>query len=286
MENDKQFDTLISPSQGLFDLHLKEVWKYRDLTLLFVKRNFVSQYKQTILGPAWAVIQPLLTTVVFTLVFGKVAGLSPNGINGFVYYLCATVFWTYFSNTLTMISTTFTSNSNIFSKVYFPRLVLPISATLTGLISLGIQLSFFLIAWIIFLFMPDTVIKPNCCLFLVPLLIIQMGMLSMGCGIIISSVTTKYRDLVMLVGFGVQLWMYATPVAYSAEMFSASKWYNLYWCNPMTPIIETLRYAFLGPQAASFRPEFLGISAIVTILILFIGTLMFTKVERTFMDVV
>jgi lipopolysaccharide transport system permease protein len=255
--------------------------------MLFVRRNFVAQYKQTILGPLWAIIQPLLTTVVFTLVFGKVAGLSPNGINGFVYYLCATVFWTYFSNAFATISNTFVANSNIFSKVYFPRLVLPISAAMTGLISLGIQFSFFLVAWVIFLCTGSGGIQPNWwCIALVPLLVIQIGMLAMGCGIIVSSVTTKYRDLAMLVSFGVQLWMYATPVAYSASIFEKSRWYNLYWCNPMTPAIETIRYAFLGHNAATFRPEFLGLSTLVILLILFIGTVLFSKVERTFMDVV
>ncbi len=254
--------------------------------MLFVRRNFVAKYKQTILGPLWAVIQPLLTTVVFTLVFGKVARLSPNGINDFVYYLCATVFWTYFSNTVSTIGNTFVNNSYIFSKVYFPRIVLPISATLTELISLGIQFSFFLIAWGIHLFVPGSGLKPSWLIALLPLLVLQIGMLAMGCGIIISSVTTKYRDLAMLVGFGVQLWMYATPVAYSAELFADSKWNPLYWCNPMTPIIETMRYAFLGPQAASFRPEYLCLSFGLTVLVLFIGLLVFSKVERTFMDVV
>ena len=286
-QNETHFQTVIEPTHGLFDLHFKEVWRYRDLALLFVRRNFVAQYKQTILGPLWAIIQPLLTTVVFTLVFGKVAKLSPNGINGFVYYLCATVFWTYFSTTFATISNTFVSNSHIFSKVYFPRLVLPISAAMTGLISLAIQFSFFLIAWIIFYFLGDCGIQPNWWyIALLPLLVLEIGMLAMGCGIIVSSVTTKYRDLAMLVSFGVQLWMYATPVAYSAEIFSESRWYDLYWCNPMTPVIETIRYAFLGSNAASFRPEFLGISAVITMIILFFGTVLFSKVERTFMDVV
>lgn len=282
-----QFQTLIQPKQGLFDLHLKETWRYRDLAMLFVRRNFVAQYKQTILGPIWAIIQPLLTTVVFTLVFGNVAGLSPKGINGFVYYLCATVFWTYFSNAFTTISNTFVSNSSIFSKVYFPRMVLPISAALTGLISLAIQFSFFLVAWGIFLVSGNGGLQPQwACIALLPLLVVQMGMLALGCGIIVSSVTTKYRDLAMLVGFGVHLWMYATPVAYSADIFAKSRWYGIYWYNPMTPVIETIRYAFLGPDAATFRPESLLISALTTLLIVFFGSVLFSRVERTFMDVV
>ncbi|MDY0177212.1 MAG: ABC transporter permease [Lentisphaeria bacterium] len=284
MEN--KFSTIIEPRSGFFNWRLREVWAYRDLALLFVKRNFTSQYKQTILGPAWAVLQPLLTTVVFTLVFGKVAKLSPQGINGFVYYLCATVAWTYFSSTLAMISSTFTANSHIFSKVYFPRLVLPLSTAITGLIALAIQFSFFLVAWGIYLYAPGSPITPNYCILLLPLLILQMGLLAMGSGIIVSALTTKYRDLTMLVGFGVQLWMYATPVAYSASIFSQSRYYQLYWCNPMTPIIETLRYAFLGPQAASFKPEYLLISAGTTLVMLLAGMMLFSKVERTFMDVV
>ena len=284
VENE-MFETVIKPKNGWFDLHLKEVWAYRDLVLLFVKRNFVSQYKQTVLGPAWAVIQPLLTTVVFTLVFGGIAGLAPEGVNGFVYYLCGTVAWTYFSTSLTMTSTTFTANSNIFGKVYFPRLVLPISTVITNLISFAIQFAFFLIAWAIFMFIPGNVMQPNWTIALIPLMIIQMAMLALGFGIIVSALTTKYRDLVMLITFGVQLWMYATPVAYPASLFQG-KFYDLYWCNPMTPIVETFRYAFMGDAAATFRPEFLGISSGITVVVLLLGIMLFSRVEKTFMDTV
>lgn len=281
-----EFETIVEPKNGWFDLHLKELLKYRDLTMLFVKRNFISQYKQTILGPAWAIIQPLLTTVVFTVVFGGIAKLAPGGVNSFVYYLCGNVVWSYFSSCLTMTSTTFTANSNIFGKVYFPRLVLPVSTVITNLISLGIQFSFFLIAWAIFMFMPDNVMTPGWQIVLVPLLVIEMAMLALGCGIIISALTTKYRDLAMLVSFGVQLWMYATPVAYPASMFAGSRWEILYWCNPTAPIVETVRYAFLGGEAAQFRPGFLLLSGGVTLVILFIGVMLFSRVEKTFMDTV
>ena len=286
IEKENQFETTIKPKNGWFDLHLKEVWAYRDLAFLFVKRNFISLYKQTILGPSWAIIQPLLTTVIFTLVFGGLAGLAPEGVNGFVYYLCGTIFWQYFGTSLTMTSTTFTANSSIFGKVYFPRLVLPISTVITNLISLGIQFAFFIIAWIIFMFVPGNVMTPSWLIALLPALIIEMAILALGFGIIVSALTTKYRDLAMLVGFGVQLWMYATPVAYSSTLFSGTKWDALYWCNPMTPILETIKYAFMGPVAAQFRPVFLLISVFITIVVLFVGVLLFSRVEKTFMDTV
>lgn len=286
VETVQQFETVIKPKNGWMDLHLKEVWSYRDLIFLFVKRNFVSQYKQTVLGPAWALIQPLLTTVVFTLVFGGIAGLAPEGVNGFVYYLGGTVAWSYFGTSLTMTSSTFTANSAIFGKVYFPRLVIPISTVITNLISFAIQFSFFLIAWGVCMFLPENAMQPNWCILLIPLLIVEMAMLSLGFGIIVSALTTKYRDLAMLVSFGVQLWMYATPVAYPASMFAGSRLYNLYWCNPMAPVIETFRYAFLGGEAATFRPEFLAIGAGATLVILFIGMVLFSRVEKTFMDTV
>lgn len=281
-----EFETTVEPKSKLLDFHLDELWRYRDLILLFVKRNFVAYYKQTVLGPAWAVIQPLLTTVVFTLVFGGIAGLAPYGVNSFVFYLCGTVFWTYFSTSLTQTSTTFTANSNIFGKVYFPRLVLPISTVITNLISLGIQFSFFLIAWVIFLFVPGYSMVPNWTIALVPLLVIEMAILSMGCGVIISALTTKYRDLAMLVSFGVQLWMYATPVAYSSNLFQNTRFWDIYWINPMTPIIETIRYAFLGEAAAHWRPTMLLGSVITTLVVLVIGILLFNRVEKTFMDTV
>lgn len=282
----EQFETVVEPVNGWFDLHLKELAKYKDLVFLFVKRNFVSQYKQTVLGPAWAVIQPLFTTVVFTLVFGNFAGFAPGGVNSFVYYLCGTIFWQYFSSSLSMVSTTFTANSGIFGKVYFPRLVLPVSTVFTNLISLGIQFVFFIVAWVIFFFVPGYSMHPGWHIALLPLLVLELAMLALGCGIIVSALTTKYRDLAMLVSFGVQLWMYATPVAYSADMFSGSKIDFIYWCNPACPIIETIRYAFLGEAAAQFRPGMLGISWITTGVVLFIGILLFSKVEKTFMDTV
>lgn len=272
----------ILPKRGLFEIDIKEIWNYRDLILLFVKRTFVSQYKQTILGPAWAIIQPLLTTIVFTVVFGSLASLPTDGIPSFLFYMCGTICWNYFSSNITITSTTFVSNAAIFGKVYFPRLVLPISTVITNLISFVIQLITFLVFWMIYLLCGNS-IHPNWSLLLLPLLLLQMAMLSLGFGIIISALTTKYRDLTMLVGFGVQLWMYATPIAYSSALIP-EKWMGVYMLNPMTPIIEAFRYGFLG--AGTLNIKYCLISWVMTILILITGVLMFNKVEKTFMDTV
>ena len=285
MDN-QAFETIVEPKNKLFDLNLKELWKYKDLTLLFVKRNFISQYKQTVLGPAWAVIQPLLTTVIFTLIFGNIAGLAPGGVNSFVYYLCGTVFWQYFASCLTMVSHTFTGNAGIFGKVYFPRMVLPVSTVLTNLISLSIQFAFFLVAWVIFLFIPGYEMHPGWEIVLLPLLLVEMALLALGCGIIISALTTKYRDLAMLVSFGVHLWMYATPVTYSTSMI-ADKYPQLlgwYMLNPITPIIELFRAAYLGVPRYSYGYNLL--SVIVTVVVFLLGVILFSRTEKTFMDTV
>lgn len=281
-EANRSYHVEILPKRGLFEINVKEIWDYKDLILLFVKRTFVSQYKQTILGPAWAVIQPLLTTIVFTVVFGGLASLPTDGIPSFLFYMCGTICWNYFSTNLTVTSTTFVSNSAIFGKVYFPRLVLPISTVITNLISFGIQLCTFLIFWMVYMFNGYS-IHPNWCVLLFPLLLIQMAMLSLGFGIIISALTTKYRDLAMLVSFGVQLWMYATPVAYSSTLIP-EKWLGLYMLNPMTPIIETFRYGFLG--AGTINLKYSLISWGMTLFILCVGVILFNKVEKTFMDTV
>lgn len=280
---DKKWSLVIRPQNGWFDLHLKEIIHYRDLIMLFVKRTFVSQYKQTVLGPAWAVIQPLLTTLVFTIIFGNIAKLPTDGIPSFLFYMCGNVAWGYFSGCLTTTATTFTSNSSIFGKVYFPRLVMPVATVVTQLISFAIQLVFFVIIYLFYVTNPAYGISPNIYLLLVPLLIIQMAMLSLGVGIIISAVTTKYRDLVMLISFAVNLWMYLTPVAYASSLIPA-QYMTLYMLNPMTPIIETFRYAFFGSGVLSLK--YLGISFAVTFVLLFLGIVMFSRVEKTFMDTV
>ena len=279
--------TIIKPRTGWFDLNLKELANYKDLIFLFVKRNFVSMYKQTVLGPAWAVIQPLLTTVVFTLVFGNIAGLAADGVPSFIFYLSANVIWHYFSSCLTTTSSTFIANSSILGKVYFPRLVMPISTVLSKLIDFAIQYSFMII-FLIYFVLTDSGVHPNWYVLMTPALLLQLAMLSLGVGVIISAATTKYRDLRMLVSFGVQLWMYATPVAY--DMFSmgafapGGKWHNLYMCNPVTPIVNIFRYGYLG--IGDIEWFYYGISWIVTIVVLFIGILLFSRVEKTFMDTV
>ena len=283
----KQWTTVIIPKKKLLDLNLKEVWKYRDLIFLFVKRNFVSMYKQTVLGPAWAVIQPFLTTIVFSLVFGSIAGLSANGVPSFIFYLSGNVLWGYFSGCLTQTSSTFIANSGILGKVYFPRLVMPISTVLSKLIDFAIQFVFMLIFVVIYTITRAGVV-PNWYALMTPVLVLQLAMLGLGCGIIISAATTKYRDLRMLVSFGVQLWMYGTPIAY--DMFSmgvfapGGKYHSLYMCNPVTPIINIFRYGWLGIGQIDWF--YYGLSWIVTLLLLLLGVVLFSRVEKTFMDTV
>lgn len=283
----QQFSTVIVPKTGWFDLNLKEVLKYRDLIFLFVKRNFVSRYKQTVLGPAWAIIQPFLTTVMFTLIFGNIAGLAPGGVPSFVFYLSGNVMWGYFSGCLTSTANTFVANSHTMGKVYFPRLVMPISSVLSQLINFAIQYAF-LICFLVFYALTGQGVAPNWWILMTPVLLMQLAMLSLGFGVIISAMTTKYRDLAMLVGFGVQLWMYATPVAY--DMFSmgafapGGKWHSLYMCNPVTPIVNIFRYAYLGIGSVDWNYYLLSWG--VTAVVLFAGIVLFNRVEKTFMDTV
>ena len=287
MEQGKYYKKIKSEEKGM-RLNLKEVMKYRDLIFLLVKRNFVSQYKQTILGPAWAIIQPLLTTVVFTFVFGNVAKLADCGaVPTFLFYMCGNITWGYFSGCLTGTSNTFIANSAIMGKVYFPRLCMPISTVFSQLISFGIQFIMFIAFLIAFLFVPGYSIGINLWALAYPLLIIQMAALGFGVGTIISSLTIKYRDLQFLVGFGMSLWMYGTPVAYSLKLFGEGS--ILYWVtrfNPMTPIIELARYGFLGADAGSVDFPALIVSLAVTIALALLGIVKFNKVERTFMDTV
>ena len=285
--SEQKFSTVIRPRTGWFDLKLKEIYDYRDLIFLFVKRNFVSKYKQTVLGPAWAIIQPFLTTVIFTLVFGNIAGLAPGGVPSFAFYLSGTILWTYFSNCLSQTANTFVANSATMGKVYFPRLVMPISTVISELISLAIQYAFFMI-FLVYYIATDQGTHPNLWVLMTPLIVIQLAMLSLGFGIIISALTTKYRDLAMLVGFGTQLWMYASPIAY--DMFSlrafapGGKWHVIYMCNPITSITNLFRYAYLGIGTVEWHYYFTG--WITTAVILFIGIVLFSRVEKTFMDTV
>lgn len=288
------FKTRITAEHRLFDLHIRETLSYRDLIWLFVKRDFVSKYKQTVLGPAWALIQPLLTTVVYTLVFGGLAGLTTNDIEGdyaipgFLFYLSGSICFGYFSGTLTATSGTFLYNSGVMGKVYYPRLVTPIATAFSHLISFGIQFAMLAVAWIIYFFIGGTSLIITPWLLFLPLVIIQMMMLATGIGIIISSVTTKYRDLQMLVGFGLQLWQYATPIAYGLTLVSSSakfsKYMWLYQLNPMTPIVTLFRHAVFG--FGYFDLTYYLISWVFTIVVFVIGLIMFSKIERTFMDTI
>lgn len=279
---DQHFSTVIKPKSGWFEINLKEIWQYRDLIMLFVRRTFVAQYKQTILGPAWAIIQPLFTTVIFTVIFGNMAGLAPGGVPTFAFYLCGSIAWTYFSGSLTATASTFTANASIMGKVYFPRLVMPISTVISNLISFAIQFLFFLL-FFLFYWLTGAGVHPNALVLLTPVLVIQMACLGLGFGIIISALTTKYRDLAMLVSFGVQIWMYLTPVAYDISIIP-QRLMSLYMLNPMTPIINTFRYAFLG--TGTFEVGYYLMSWAVTAVVLAVGILLFNRVEKTFMDTV
>ena len=287
MNDNKNWLAIIGTKNNSFKTNIHELWKYKDLIKLFVRRTFVAQYKQTILGPAWAIIQPLLTTVVYTLIFGNVAGLGAAGVPTFAFYLSGTIIWTLFASCLTQSANAFIGNARILGKVYFPRLVMPISSALSQLISFAIQFAFLLV-FVIYYTADGHIISPNLYILMTPLLVIQMCILGLGFGTIISSLTTKYRDLAMLVTFGVELWKFASPVAY--DMFGRSaftiggQYYGLYMLNPVTPIINIFRYAYLG--CGNIDWLYYGISWITTLIILLLGMLSFSRVERTFMDTI
>ncbi len=285
----------ISAQRKLFDLHLRETWKYRDLIVLFIKRDFIAKYKQTVLGPLWAIFQPLLTTFVFTFIFGSLANLTTNDvvtaeeviIPTFLFYMAGTICWQYFSTCLTTTSNTFISGSAIMGKVYFPRIVMPIATVGSGLIAFAIQFVMFAVVWLVYFLGGGTTMQISWHMALLPLLVLQMAMLGMGFGIIVSSLTTKYRDLSMLVTFGVQLWQYATPVVYGLTLITenlSKTWQYIYMLNPMTSVITTFRYAFFG--VGYFDLGFFMLSWAVTIVVLFIGLVLFTRIERTFMDTI
>ena len=282
-----KWDSTIRPNKGWFDIDLKELYRYRDLILLFVKRNFKVFYKQTILGPAWVVLQPLLTTIVFNVIFGSIAGLPTDGVPSFLFYMAGNIAWQYFSSCLTETSNTFIKNRQIFGKVYFPRLIMPISTVFTQLINFAVQFAMFIVFLVIFGLRSGGAVSPNWSLMLLtPVMILQMAMLGLGFGIIVSALTTKYRDLAMLVSFGVHLWMYATPVAYSSSLIfdNFPQLAGLYMLNPMTPVIELFRAAFLGAEITSL--SYWGVSWITTAAVLVLGIMLFTKIERTFVDTV
>lgn len=285
----EQFKTEITAKHRLFDLHLKETLQYRDLIFLFVKRDFTAFYKQTILGPLWAIIQPLLTTVVFTVVFGALAQLTtadaPGAffVPGFLFYMSGNICWSYFSTTLQATSNTFLANRMTMGKVYYPRLVSPVATAISNLIAFGIQFAMFLCLWGFFLIRGGTSIHITTALPLVFLCVLQMMILATGFGIIISSVTTKYRDLAMLVGFGLQLWQYASPIAYGLTLVP-KRLLPLYMANPVTPIVVTFRYAMFGFGYFDLGTYLAGWG--VTLAVFFLGLILFSRIERTFMDTI
>jgi lipopolysaccharide transport system permease protein len=280
---EEHWDLIIQPKGKLLDLNLGEVWRYRDLLWLFVKRDFTAQYKQTILGPLWHFIQPVFTTIMFLLVFGKIANIPTDGINPVLFYMSGITIWNYFSSCLGSTSNTFVANSGIFGKVYFPRLVIPLSTVLSNLVKFGIQL-LLLAAVMIYEAIKGVQIQIGFGLLMIPVLVLMMAAMGLGLGIIISSMTTKYRDLTVLIGFAVQLLMYATPVAYPLSFIKGKSYASWIQWNPLTPIVEAFRYALF--EHGSFNIRSLGYSALFTMIVLFIGLLLFSKVERTFMDTV
>jgi len=277
------FDHHIKPKTSLFELNLRELWEYRDLIYMYVKRDIVTFYKQTIMGPLWFVIQPILTTVMFMFIFGNLAGLSTDGIPQPLFYFSGIILWNYFADCLTRNSKIFIENQGVFGKVYFPRLVVPISITISNLVRFFIQFGIFVIIYFYYFFQAGGNVNPNLYLLLFPLLIILAAGLSLGFGIIFSSLTTKYRDLTFLLQFGVQLWMYITPVIYPLNSIPESKQW-LIALNPMTSVVETFKYAAIGQGVFSWI--YLVYSFVFMILLLFAGIVIFNKVEKGFMDTV
>lgn len=287
--DESQFNVVITSEHKLLDLHLKETFQYRDLIFLFVKRDFTALYKQTILGPAWAIVQPLLTTIVFTIIFGNLAHLTTADVQGdfvipgFLFYMSGNICWAYFSSNLQATSNTFLANAGTMGKVYYPRLVNPIATAFSRLISFFIQLTMFVCFWLFFVFKGGTSIRITPMMLLVPVCVIQMMVLSTGCGIIISAVTTKYRDLAMLVGFGLQLWQYGSPIAYGL-LLVPDRWKGLYLLNPVTAIVTTFRNAVFGFGYFNIRVYLLG--WVISLIVFFIGLILFSRIERTFMDTI
>lgn len=281
----KYWDTTITTDKKLLSIDLHEVWQYRDLLTMYVKRDIITFYKQTILGPLWFIIQPLFTTIMFMFVFGGIAGISTDGIPQAVFYLSGLVCWNYFQDCLSKCSDTFNANQAIFGKVYFPRLVVPLSIVISNLIKMAIQFTLFLVVYIYY-FASGVDFHINATICLVPILITMLGGLGLGFGMIISSMTTKYRDLRFLITFGVQLWMYATPVIYPLSVMKETypKYIWVLVANPLTAILETFKYAFTG--VGVFNWLYLAYSIAFTAIVLTLGIIIFNRVQRSFMDVI
>lgn len=278
------WDLEIKPKASLFNLNLKEVWSYRDLMFLFVRRDFVAQYKQTILGPLWHIIQPILTTIMFLLVFGKIANIPTDGIEPILFYMSGITIWNYFATCLTATSNTFVANAHIFGKVFFPRLVLPLSIVISNMVKFAIQMGILLLAMIWFAVFKGVPIVFGWQWLLIPVLMLLMAGIGLGTGIIISSLTTKYRDFTILISFAVQLLMYATPVAYPLSYLQNKSFAPLIQWNPLSAVVEGFRYALF--HTGSFEIASLAYSACFMIVVLLFGIVYFNRVERSFMDTV
>ncbi|OUP02963.1 ABC transporter permease [Anaerofilum sp. An201] len=278
-----KYHTHISSRHKWYELHLKEVWQYRDLIVLFTKRTFTLTYKQTVLGPAWIFLNPLISSIIYAFVFGGIAGIGTEGVPQILFYLSSNAIWIFFSTCVTKNATTFTANANVFGKVYFPRLTIPLSNALAAVIQFFVQM----ILVIVFLvyYVATGAVHPNWAAFLlIPFVLLHLGMLGLGCGIIISSLTTKYRDLAILVTFGVQLWMYITPIVYPISQLENEFARALLMINPVTAPVEVFRYAILGQ--GTIMPGYIILSALLTVVLVIVGVMIFNKVEKTFMDTV
>ncbi|WP_027375726.1 ABC transporter permease [Kaistella palustris] len=272
----------INSKQSVFSLNLKEVWAYRDLLLMLVKKDFITFYKQTVLGPLWFIVQPLLTTAIYVLLFGNIAKLSTDGMPQILFYLSGITVWNYFSESLTKTSSVFTANAGMFGKVYFPRLIMPLSIVASSLLKFAVQFGIFILVLLYYVFFTEAV-HPNAWIFLTPVLVLLMAMFALGMGMIFSSLTTKYKDLSFLLTFGVQLFMYITPVVYPTSALP-EKFRFLVYMNPLSSVFECFRYAFLG--SGSFDVINLVWSGLFITVILILGTVIFNKVEKSFMDTV
>ncbi|UEG52978.1 ABC transporter permease [Mucilaginibacter daejeonensis] len=279
---EQTWDTELKPQDSVFNLHLKDVWNYRDLLWLLVRRDFVSFYKQTIFGPLWFFIQPIFTTITFTIIFGNLAGISTSGAPKPLFYMAGTIAWNYFADCLNKTSTVFRDNANIFGKVYFPRLIMPLSIIFSNLVKFGIQLLLFVIMLVYYLFQGNR-IEPNFYILLFPVVIVLMAMVGLGLGLIITAMTTKYRDLMFLVAFGVQLLMYATPVIYPLSA-APEKYRDIIALNPLSGLIETVRYGFLG--TGQFYAGAFAYSIVASFVIFMLGLVTFNRVEKNFVDTV
>ena len=278
-----KYHTHISSKHRMLDLNLKEVWQYRDLILLFTKRNFTITYKQTVLGPAWLFLNPLISSIIYAFVFGGIAGIGTDGIPSILFYMCSNAIWIFFSTCVTKNASTFTANASVFGKVYFPRLTIPVSNALSSVIQFGIQMLMVMGFLVYYLIIGQ--VSPNWgAWLLIPVELLHLGLLGLGCGIIISSLTTKYRDLAILVTFGVQLWMYITPIVYPMSQLGDGLVKTILMINPVTAPVEMLRYAILGQ--GTILPGYLALSWGITISVVLFGIMIFNKVEKTFMDTV